>query len=170
MSRILVVEDNETMRAGMMTVAAGLDHEVEGAADGAEGIARAGSYRPDLVITDLKLGEVDGLDVLRAVKERTPETPVIVVTAHGTIEVAVAAMKQGAFDFIEKPFGPKVLAAKIDKALEVAAVHVRARRLAEENEALKAELAEGGPGGFEELVGDSEAMRRVFRLIEKIAP
>jgi len=169
MSRILIIEDNETMREGMLAVAGKLGHEVEGEADGESGIARFGLFKPDLVISDLKLGDVDGIDVLRAVKDKAPEVPVIIVTAHGTIEVAVEAMQLGALDFIEKPFGHKVLAAKIDKALEVGQVRARAERLEEENEALKAELSGGST--FEELVGESEAMRNgVFRLIEKIAP
>ncbi|NOZ84814.1 MAG: sigma-54-dependent Fis family transcriptional regulator [Deltaproteobacteria bacterium] len=168
MSKILVVEDNETMRTGMVTVAARLGHEAMEACDGVSGISVARSFKPDLVLTDLKLGDVDGIEVLRKTKEMNQNCQVIIVTAHGTVESAVEAMRLGAFDFVEKPFGPKLLKAKIDKALEVVEVKAKANRLEEENEALRAEFSL--PPDLEELVGKSEAMNKVFRAIGKVAP
>ena len=116
--RILVVEDNETMRGGMLAVLKRMGHEASGAPSGKQGLELFGELHPDLVITDLKMEGMDGVEVLRLVKEKEPLTPVIMVTAYGTVDTAVEAMKVGAFDFVTKPVSPDVLRLKVNAAKE----------------------------------------------------
>ena len=103
MEKILVVEDKESMAQMLKETLETEDYEVIIAKDGAEGVKRIRESKVDLVLTDLKLPKKGGLEVLKTSKEENPLTPVIVMTAHGSIETAVNAMKLGAYDFIEKP-------------------------------------------------------------------
>ena len=107
--RVLIIDDQRNMRATLAMLLRGNGYEVEAAANGREGkeLGAAGAY--DLVLTDLRMGELDGIDVLRAIKQAQPLTEVIVMTAYGTIESAVEAMKLGAFDYIQKPFSEQEL-------------------------------------------------------------
>jgi DNA-binding NtrC family response regulator len=136
-------------------------HAVEVARNGHSAVEKAKANRFDLVLTDMKLPEMNGLEVLNAVKERDPETAVIVMTAYGTIETAVSAMKLGAFDFLTKPFDPDHLAVLIDRALEN-------RRLLAENSLLRHELA--NRMGYNQIIGKSVAMRGAETLVKKVAP
>jgi DNA-binding NtrC family response regulator len=123
----------------------------------------------DLVITDLKMAKVDGMQVLRTVKETAPETEVLVITGYGTIETAVEAMKLGAADFITKPFSSEEFGVKVDRLV---ADREEKSALRKENLALRVEnasLREGGDVRYGEIVGDSAPMRQVFRWIERVA-
>jgi two-component system response regulator HydG len=166
MSRILIIEDNETMREGMGEVVSSMGHEALCAQSGAEGVALFQSRRPAFVVTDLKMAGMDGVEVLRRCRALDPDVPVLLITAFGTIEIAVDAMKEGAFDFLTKPFGTDVLRLKIERGLELRRGRARAERLERENEILRAEVE----GGFDELVGQSEAMRRVYAIVDRVAP
>ena len=104
--RILVVDDDAGMRAGLVEVLGRGGYAVESAATGEEGLARLGRGGVDLLITDLRLPGMGGLDLLRDARAAGAEAPTIVITAHGTIEDAVAAIKLGALDFLQKPFSP----------------------------------------------------------------
>ncbi|MFB6372543.1 MAG: response regulator, partial [Bradymonadaceae bacterium] len=119
MADVLIVEDNETLREGMGQVVERMDHSSLMAAGGAEGLEMYEEHGPELVITDLKMDDVDGMEVLRRVVEADEEAIVMIVTAFGSIEKAVEAMKAGAFDFIPKPFPPELLREKIEKAFGV---------------------------------------------------
>jgi two-component system response regulator HydG len=126
--------------------------------------ARAGRRvhgRYDLVITDLRMGDHDGIDVLRAIKEAQPMTEVIVMTAYGTIESAVEAMRLGAFDYIQKPFGEQELLVKVTKAIESRRLHGQVRLFAQE---FKERYH------FENIVGRSQSIRDVLAKVVKIAP
>jgi len=118
MPKILVVDDQRNMRTTLVMMLRGAGYEVDEAADGLEGadLGAKGAY--DLVVTDLRMGPIDGLAVLRGVKEAQAMTEVIVMTAYGTIESAVEAMRVGAFDYIQKPFTENELLLKVHKALE----------------------------------------------------
>ena len=130
METILVVEDKESM-AQMLKETLELEgYEVVIASDGAEGIKKIKAIKVSLVLTDLKLPKKDGLDVLRASKDENPLIPVIVMTAHGSVETAVHAMKLGAFDFITKPLDTDYLLLLMERAL-------RNQRLVTENLLLK---------------------------------
>lgn len=119
------------------------------------------SEKPDLVVTDLKMPEKDGIAVLREVKSVNSKIPVILFTAFATWESAVSAIKEGAFDYIAKPFSAEQLLLTIDKAF-------REKRLIEENQRLRQEL--GAVFGFEKLVGTSPQLKAIIEMVKKIAP
>ncbi|HVY37859.1 MAG TPA: sigma-54 dependent transcriptional regulator [Polyangia bacterium] len=170
MARVLIIDDNETMREGLGATVRRMGHEAMLAPSGDEGLRQfaAAHGAVDFVITDLKMDGRGGLEVVKAVTERDPDCPVMIVTAFGTVETAVEAMRLGAFDFLQKPFAPEVVRLKVARALELRAER-RARERAEaENAALRDDAARAY--GFSEIVGDTPAMRAVFALIEKVAP
>ncbi|MEK7747705.1 MAG: sigma-54 dependent transcriptional regulator [Nitrospirota bacterium] len=161
METILLVEDLESL-ANMLALAlekAGF--RVVSAKDGAEGIAKIKDGGIDLVVTDLKLPKKNGMDILRASKEYSSEIPVILMTAYGSIETAVSAMKEGVSDFITKPFDPDHLILQIEKGLEK-------KRLLMENLILKENLA--GQIGFPKIIGKSQAISDATEKIQKVAP
>src|SRR6516162_2755017 len=150
MARVLIIDDNETMREGLGVTVRRMGHEAVLAASGAEGLAQLAKRGADFVITDLKMEGTGGLDVVKAVRERDPECPVMIVTAFGTVETAVEAMRSGAFDFLQKPFAPEVVRLKVQRALELRGAQ-RARERAEaESAALRADAA--APYRFAEIV------------------
>jgi two-component system response regulator HydG len=166
MATVLIIDDNETIREGLSHVIKKMGHVPIRAASGQEGVARFKEVSPDFVISDLKMDGLDGVEVLRAVRELDPDCPTMIVTAFGTIETAVEAMKLGAFDFLIKPFAPEVVRLKVERALELRAARRERGRLKEENEYLRqAEAARCG-----ELVGASDVIKRVFGVIERVAP
>src|SRR5262247_3344710 len=168
MARILIIDDNETMREGLGATVRRMGHDAALAASGAEGLAAFTKRGADFVITDLKMEGAGGLDVVKAVRERDPDCPVMIVTAFGTVETAVEAMRLGAWDFLQKPFAPEVVRLKVARALELRNER-RARERAEaESAALRADAA--AKYRFDEIVGETAAMRTVFATIEKVAP
>ena len=118
MSSVLVIDDKDSMRKMLAQTLVEEGYEVETAANGNAGIKLARQRSFDLVLTDLKMPEMTGLEVLKSVKEMDVDTAVIVMTAFGTIEDAVDAMRKGAYDFISKPFQTEHLSVLIQKALE----------------------------------------------------
>jgi len=159
-SRILVVDDEPDMvdncarileRAGFVPLTT---------TDPRRGLTMLETERPDLVLTDLKMPEVDGMALLHRARELDPALPVIVITAFATIESAIAAIREGAFDYLPKPFSVDQLRVAVDRALQ----H---RGLQRENRSLKEQLAQ--IYGLENIVGRSTAMTRVFELVRKAA-
>ncbi len=159
--KILVVDDQRNMRTTLAMMLRGADYDVDEAGDGSEGRDKGATGAYDLVITDLRMGEYDGIDVLRAIKEAQPMTEVIVMTAYGTIESAVEAMRLGAFDYIQKPFSEQELLVKVTKAIESRRLHGQVRLFAQE---FKERYH------FENIVGRSQAVRDVLAKVVKIAP
>ena len=139
----------------------GEGYQVITAQDGAEGIKRLADERIGLVLTDLKLPKKDGFDVLRAAKQENPILPVIVMTAYGTIETAVKAVKEGAYDFLTKPFDTEHLLVLILRALD-------RTRVAAENILLRSEFADklGAP----KIIGKSRPLQEITANIQKAAP
>jgi DNA-binding NtrC family response regulator len=135
-------------------------YEVLTTTDPRQGLAMLESERPDLLLTDLKMPEVDGMELLRRARELDPALPVIMITAFATIESAVAAVREGAFDYLPKTFSVDQLQMAVDRAL-------RHRGLQHENRNLKNQLTQ--VYGFENIVGRSPAMARVFELVRKAA-
>lgn len=160
MPSILVVEDKGAMQQMLSATLSSEGYEVDVASNGQEGISKAREKHYDLVLTDLKLPGADGLQVLSEVKGSDPEAAVIVMTAYGTVENAVQAIKLGAFDFLTKPFDTDRLSILIKRALEN-------RRLMAENILLREELAQSV--GMTEIIGKSEKMRQATDLIQKVA-
>ncbi len=168
MARILVADDHDAVREGMVLSLTRLGHEVQGVRGGAEAIAAYKKRPADVVVTDLRMVPVDGIEVVRRLREDDPEATVVVVSAHGTIALAVDAMREGAIDFLEKPFPPEVLRARVEKAIEIARERRGARTARARAEALEEDLERAhDPHG---LVGSSEPMRRVLEQIRKVAP
>ncbi|UCH81067.1 MAG: sigma-54-dependent Fis family transcriptional regulator [Nitrospiraceae bacterium] len=160
MSKILVVEDKTAM-AQMLKESLELEgYEVITASDGAEGIRKIKERSADLVLTDLKLPKKNGIEVLKASRNESPLTPVIVMTAYGSIETAVNAMKLGAYDFITKPLDIDHLNLLIDRAL-------KNQKIVAENLLLKDVLAERK--GIPNIIGKSPRMRDVADNIQKVA-
>jgi len=135
-------------------------YAVTAVSDGEEAIEQLQKEIFDLVITDLRMPKVDGMEVLRAVKSASPETVVLIITAFATADSAVDAMKQGAYDYLTKPFQVDEVQLIIRNALEK-------RRLTTENILLKREMA--SQSSFAQLVGQSEAMQKVFDVVKKVA-
>jgi DNA-binding NtrC family response regulator len=155
---ILFIEDDDSGRELGLYNLRKAGHVVEGAADGEAGLAMFSPERHALVITDLKMPGIGGLELLRRVKERSPETPVLVITAYGDIELAVAAMKAGAFDFLGKPFHRDHLVLTVHKALE-------RRRMGQEIEQLRRQAA----GVERTIVHASTAMMRALEIADRVA-
>lgn len=167
MARILVVEDNGTLREGMVQVIRRMGHDPIDAPNGKVGLAVWEAEKPDLVITDLKMDDMDGMQLLRALMAKDPDVLVMIVTAFGSIEKAVEAMQEGAYDFIPKPFPPDLFRTKITRALDVKEQRKKTERLAAENAMLRDDARQQ----FEiAMVGQSSQMDAVFKQIEKIAP
>ncbi len=160
MSSILVIDDKDSMRKMMSQTLLEEGYLVETAANGPDGMEKIRSKQYDLVITDLKMPDMDGLTVLSNIKEVNQDTAVIVMTAYGTIETAVSAMKMGAYDFLTKPFDSEHMLVLVDKALQ-------SQRIMAENEVLREEL--GYRLGMEEIVGQNEKIIEVQKLIQKVA-
>ena len=168
MGQILVVDDNDTLREGMTVTLDAAGHEVVAAPSGEAALEAYKRAPADLVITDLKMAPMDGLALLRALREHDPEATVMVVTAFGTVETAVEAMQAGAFDFITKPFSPGLLRAKAEKGVELSGMRRQVGRLQAQNAALRDAL--GGEGDFGELVGESPGLQGVFKACRKVGP
>src|SRR5262245_36027357 len=158
--RILIVDDEPDMVENCARILRRSGHRCLTATDPRRALTLLESERPDLVLTDLKMPEVDGLAVLRRAHELDPTLPVIVITAFATIESAVAAVKEGAFDYLPKTFSLDQLTIVVDRAL-------RQRRLAQENRNLREQLQT--TFGLENVVGRSPAMAQVFELVKKAA-
>jgi two-component system, NtrC family, response regulator HydG len=167
MSRILVIDDNETLGTGVVLLLERQGHEGVAVTSGAAGLAALRHESFDLVLTDYRMDEMDGLAVLRVVKEEFADTDVIVLTGYGTIEIAVEAMKEGAYDFIEKESLSSVLPAKVEKVLEYRATRHERERLAEENKYLREEI--GGRFNDGEIIGASPSMEQVLKNVQKVA-
>ncbi|MDX2054470.1 MAG: sigma-54 dependent transcriptional regulator [Polyangiaceae bacterium] len=160
-AKILVVDDQRNMRTTLSMLLRGAGCDVEEAADGQAGKEMGATGAYDLVLTDLRMGDCDGIEVLRAVKEAQPMTEVVVMTAYGTIESAVQAMRLGAFDYIQKPFAEEELLVKVNKALETRRLHGQMRLFQEE---FKERYH------FANIVGRSQAVRDIMTRVVKIAP
>ncbi len=159
MGTILLIEDNEPMARVLARHMELEGHTVILATDGSAGLEEFRRMKVDLVLTDLKLPEKSGLEVLQAVKEANPMIPVVVMTAHGTIETAVKAVKEGAFDFLEKPVDPDHLLLTIGKALET-------KQLVTENLILKEELSQTR---YAKLIGQSRLLMEAQEKVRKVA-
>ncbi len=159
-AHILVVEDEVNIRSALKTMLEKLGHTVRGAGTGEEALALLEDSPADLVITDLRMAGLSGMEFLRRMKERWPETEAIVMTAFGSIDTAVEAMRHGAYDYLTKPIDRERFPVVVEKALER---HV----LATENRQLRDRLETRTR--FDRMVGESEPMQRVYDLVGMVA-
>lgn len=160
MAKILVVDDEPSMVDVLCTLLRGQGHEVVPAASGDRAIEMLPNINPDLVISDVKMAPVDGMEVLRAAKQFDPTMAVIMITAYATVESAVDAMKMGAYDYVTKPFKIDELQITVDRALN----YENAMR---ENASLKRTLRQ--KYRFDSIIGSSGKMQQVFQMMEKVA-
>ena len=159
-SVILLVDDQDSIRFFLEKTLIQEGYEAHSAKAGLEAVEMTQQYIPDLILLDLKLPDIDGIEVLNRVKSIFPEICVVMITAFGDIETAVHAMKQGAYDFITKPINLDQLLIIIKKALE-------SRRLSGEVLQLKRRMEIGE--GFEYILGDSKAMKKVYEMCQQVA-
>ena len=158
---ILVVDDEATIRNGCRLVLADQGYKVQCFATGREGLQSIRSYLPDIVLLDLKLPDLDGLEILSSLKKTNPNTYVIIMTGYATISTAVEAMKMGAFDYQAKPFRDDELVLTVNRAVET-------KRLVEENSLLRKELT--NLLHFKQIVGEHPRMIEVFELVSRVSP
>jgi len=159
--RILVVDDEAIVCKSCVKVLAPEGYSVSTSQSGRGGIQKAASGDFDVVIVDLKMPDVDGMEVLRVIKEKQPDVEVIVITGYSAVSTAVSAMKLGAIDYLPKPFTPDELCVVVSKAMEK-------RKLIAENRYLREELKE--KFRLENIIGQSKPMEEVYRLVQKAAP
>src|SRR5436190_6836430 len=157
---VLIVDDEADIRELIAGILQDEGFETRLAHNSDAAVTEVDQRRPSLIVLDIWLqgSKLDGLDLLNVIKEKHPEVPVIIISGHGNIETAVAAIKRGAYEYIEKPFKADKLLLVVGRALETA-------RLRRENEELK-----GRAGTDSELLGSSAAMRQLRQLLKKIAP
>ena len=160
-ARIFVVDDDTSSRELLSRILAGEGHHVTALSDGHEALQRlAADGPPDLVVSDIRMGEVDGLQLTDALRERAPDTPVLLVTAFGNIDGAVEAIRRGAFDYVSKPYDVDGIKMVVARALDQ-------RRLAVENRSLRRDLRD--KYRLENVVGRSEAMLQVYKTAARVA-
>jgi len=160
-ARILVVDDEEIVIRSCLRILGDSDYEVDSAQDGWEALKKIDENPCDVLVLDIMMPKIDGLEVLQRVKESHPDIDVIMITGLSEIETAVRAMKLGAFDYLPKPFDPDELKLVVKRALE-------RRQLMRENLDLKSEVS--SRYRFENIIGSSPRMQSVYRLIAKCAP
>jgi DNA-binding NtrC family response regulator len=160
-AKILIVDDDEVILDSCTQVLEKAGYVVRGARDGIEGLKFLKRESFHSVLLDLKLPGPDGMEILGHIREDSPETPVIIITGYSSVESAVVAMKQGAFDYMAKPFSPKELRVTVKKALA-------SRKMIMENLYLRKELE--ARSEFDMVVGNSEAMRAVLDVVRRVSP
>ena len=159
--RVLIVEDDAATRLGLTELVRAWGFTTEAAADGEEALQRITAFRPSIVISDLVMPRMGGLDLLRSVKAEDPSLAVVMLTAQGTVETAVEAIKQGAYDYLTKPIEPQRLKILLDKIVE------RQDTLREVT-VLRKQLRDHGT--FGRMIGHSPQMRKVYQIVEQAAP
>ena len=158
--RILVVDDENIMKDFLKETLTRLDYMVDLASNGDEALGRIKMKEYDVIISDIRMPKLGGMELLKAVKESCPDTKVVMITAYGTVENAVEAMKLGAFDYIMKGFSPDEIELVVKRAFEY-------KKLQIENRMLKTEVA--GKYRFQNIIGKSPQMQKVFEMVDMIA-
>jgi DNA-binding NtrC family response regulator len=161
MYHLLVVDDEEVIREGMRRILEAEGYRVTTSATGRTAIETIQERDFNVVITDLKMPGMDGIEVLKAIKILQPEVPVIIITGYASVDTAVDAMKNGAFDYIAKPFSSDLIIEKVKKAVDYKISAV---------ENLSVSKKFGAGYGFDDFIGESAQMQRVFRRIMQVAP
>ncbi|HTM45047.1 MAG TPA: sigma-54 dependent transcriptional regulator, partial [Polyangiaceae bacterium] len=159
--RVLVVDDEANARAGLAELLRDDGYTVETAADGFKALPKLEEFAPDLLLTDLRMPGMDGIELMRKAKELDPDSEVIVMTAYGAVDTAVSAMRQGASDYLTKPINVEELTLVIERVLE-------RRRLRKEAGQLRESLS--AQRRINSIVGSSKAMQQVFDTVMLVAP
>jgi DNA-binding NtrC family response regulator len=159
--RVLIVEDEPSARRGLTELVRTWGFITEAATDGRDALQRISEFRPTIIISDLVMPHMGGLELLRALKDEGGDLTVVILTAQGTVETAVEAIKEGAYDYLTKPIEPQRLKILLDKIVE----RQDTRR---EVRVLRMQLRDHGT--FGRMVGSSQEMRKVYQMVEKAAP
>jgi DNA-binding NtrC family response regulator len=167
-ARILIVDDEASLRDSLQRTLEREGHETVLAGDMRSARKALGEGGFDLLLTDIRLGDGSGLDLVAEARAAAPRLRILAITAFGSVDVAVEAMRRGADDFLEKPFRPDLLRSRLERALEPARLAGRVARLERENEVLRAEVED--EHDTETLVGGSAELARVRDLIDRVAP
>lgn len=159
--RILIIDDEESFRNVLTVILKKEGYDVEGAVNGADGLAKISNSSYDNILCDIRMPQMDGLEFLQEAKKAGVETPIIMMSAYGTIDTAIEAMKLGAYDYISKPFKPDEIILTLKKAEE-------RERLRKENELLRREIKK--EYSFENIVSKNDKMLKIFEIVRKVAP
>jgi two-component system response regulator AtoC len=159
--RVLVVDDDPASRELLARILGARGYDVVSLADGKDALESLGRAPADLVVSDIRMAEVDGYVLAERMREKAPDTPIILVTAFGNVEGAVEAIRRGAFDYISKPYDVDAIAVVVERAL-------RQRALVLENRALRGQVRD--KYRLENVVGRSEAMLEVYKTAARVAP
>jgi len=159
--RVLIVEDEPAARVGLEQLVKSWGFVAESAIDGEDALGKVTSFRPAIVISDLVMPRMDGLSLLRALQQQGADVTTLLLTAQGTVETAVEAMKEGAYDYLTKPIDLQRLKILLDKIVE----RLETMR---EVKALRRQLRESGT--FGSLIGNSPEMRKIYQIIEQASP
>src|SRR5881396_2973278 len=159
--RVLIVEDEPTTRLGLTELVSTWGFTTESASDGQEALQRITTFRPSIIISDLVMPRMGGLELLRALKDEGGGLTIVILTAQGTVETAVEAIKQGAYDYLTKPIDPQRLKILLDQVVE----RQGTRR---EVQVLRRQLREHG--SFGKMIGQNAGMRTIYHVIEQAAP
>jgi len=159
--RVLIVEDDQAARVGLEQLVTSWGFAAESATDGVDALAKVTSFRPAIVISDLVMPRLDGIGLLRALRDQGADVTTLLLTAQGTVETAVEAMKEGAYDYVTKPVDIQRLKFLLDKIVE----RLETMR---EVKTLRRQLRERGT--FGPMIGNSPEMRKIYQVIEQAAP
>ena len=159
--RVLIVEDEPTTRLGLTELVSTWGFTTDSAADGQEALQRITTFRPSIIISDLVMPRMGGLELLRTLKEEGNALTIVILTAQGTVETAVEAIKEGAYDYLTKPVEPQRLKILLDKIVE-------RQDTLREVKVLRKQLREHG--SFGKMIGNSSQMRKVYQTVEQAAP
>lgn len=158
MAKILIIDDERSIRNSMKDILTFEKHDVILAENGMEGIVAVKTEKPELVFCDIKMPKMEGIEVLERIKEFSRDTPVVMISGHGTIDTAIEAIKKGAYDFIEKPLDLNRILITIKNATDKTL-------LIQEAQTLKTKVSKKY-----EMIGHSEALEKIKHMIEKVAP
>jgi DNA-binding NtrC family response regulator len=161
LGNVLIVDDEESMRAGCLQALSDEGYRVQAAPNGVAGLALVQEESFDVVLLDVRMPGLDGMEVLKRLRTESPSTVVVVMTGYASVDSAVEAMREGAYDYLSKPFTPEILLSAVRRAME-------SKRLAMENLCLRLALKQRS--GSDVVVGESPAMQNVNRLIARVAP
>ncbi len=162
MAKILIIDDEKAIRSALMDILEHEKHTVDEAEDGAAGLDKAKKNRFDLVLCDIKMPKMDGLELLDKLQAHDPDLPVVMISGHGTIDTAVDALKKGAFDFIQKPPDINRILVSVRNALD-------RNSLVQETKVLRSKVGKAKGNGVQ-MVGESKALQEIRAMIDKVAP
>ena len=160
--QVLIVDDEPNLRKILAAQLSRDGYEVMLAEDGEQGLSMLREHHIDLVVTDLKMPKVDGMTLLREALKETPDLPIVMITAHGTVDTAVEALKLGAFDYLTKPFDK-------DEVRQVVAKALKTRALAQEEATTEPIGATKDPGARFGIIGSSPGLTDLYAVLERVA-